>query len=187
MSGTVRYREFRREELTPEQQQVFDQIAVPRAGAVPAPFHLLLESPTLASLTQALGAFCRYRTGFAPHLSEIVILITATHWRADYEFSVHIPEARKAGLSEETIAAIRDGRVPTFTDSDSKLVYDFATTFYTTREVPDALFNDAVGRFGRQRVVELVGVLGYYSMLAIFMRVFRVEGLDGFRFPEKTS
>ena len=111
-----------------------------------------------------------------------MVLVTAAHWRADYEFSVHIPEARKAGLSEETIAAIRDGRVPQLDDPDSKLIYDFATTFYANREVPDALFNEAVARFGRQRVVEFVGVLGYYSMLAVFMRVFRVEGLDGFRF-----
>ena len=183
MSEKERYRELNREELSPEQQTVFDQIAAPRAGAVPAPFHLLLESPTLASLTQALGAFCRYRTGFAPHLSELMVLVTAAHWRADYEFSVHIPEARKAGLTDEVIEAIRDGRVPNLDDPDSRLVYDFATIFYANREVPDKLFNEAVTRFGRPRVVEFVGVLGYYSMLAVFMRVFRVEGLDGFRFP----
>src|SRR3989442_500795 len=110
MRDGKRYQEFRREELTPEEQKEFDKIAGPRAGAVPAPFHLLLESPTLASLTQALGAFCRYRTGFPPHLSELMVLVTAAHWRADYEFSVHISEARKAGLSEDIIAAIRDGR-----------------------------------------------------------------------------
>jgi 4-carboxymuconolactone decarboxylase len=181
MSTAKRYREFRREELTVEQQEVFDRIAATR-GVVPAPFHLLIESPELASLAQALGAFCRYRTGFEPRLSELMVLVTAAHWRADYEFSVHIPEARKAGLSEETIAAIRDGRVPHLDDPDSKLIYDFATTFYANREVPDALFNEAVARFGRPQVVEFVGVLGYYSMLAIFMRVFQVEGLYGFKF-----
>jgi 4-carboxymuconolactone decarboxylase len=182
MNDSKRYREFRREDLTAEQQQVFDGVAASRGGVVPAPFHLLIESPTLASVTYELGTFCRYRTGWAPHLFELIVLITATHWRADYEFSVHIPEAKKAGLSEETIAAVRDGRVPKLDDLDSKLVYDFTTAFYANREVPDALFNEAVARFGRPRVVELVGVLGYYSMLAIFMRVFRVEGLNGFKF-----
>ncbi len=182
MNQAKRYREFRREELTAEQQEVLDNIAAPRGGVVPAPFHILIESPTLASLTQALGAFCRYRTGFAPHLSELMVLITAAHWRADYEFSIHIPEARKAGLSEETIAAIRDGRSPQLNDPDAKLIYDFATTFYANREVSDALFNQSVDRFGRPRIVEFVGVLGYYSMLAILVRVFRVEGLSGFKF-----
>lgn len=182
MSDSKRYHEFRRQDLSPEQQQVFDGIAAPRAGVVPAPFHILIESPTLASLTQELGAFCRYRTGFRPYLSEIMVLLTAAHWRADYEFSVHIPEAKKAGLSDETIADLRDGRVPQLDDPDAKVIYDFTTTFYANREVPDALFNEAVARFGRSRVVEFVGVLGYYSMLAIFMRVFRVEGLNGFKF-----
>src|SRR2546430_2756944 len=107
MSELKRYREFRREELNPEQQSVFDLIAAPRGGMVPAPFHILLESPNLASLTQALGAFCRYRTGFPPQLSELMVLITAAHWSAEYELKVHVAEARKAGLSEETIAALR--------------------------------------------------------------------------------
>jgi 4-carboxymuconolactone decarboxylase len=182
MSDSKRYREFHRGVLSSEQQQVFDRIAAPRGGVVPAPFHILIESPTLASLTQELGAFCRYRTGFRPQLSELMVLLTAAHWRADYEFSVHIPEAKKAGLSDETIAAVREGRVPKLDDPDVKLVYDFTTTFYSNREVPDALFDAAVARFGRPRVVEFIGVLGYYSMLAIFMRVFRVEGLNGFKF-----
>ena len=106
---------------------------------------------------------------------------SAVHWRADYEFSVHIPEAKKAGLSEEIIAAVRDGRVPQLDDPELNLAYDFTTAFYTNREVPDALFNKAVARFGRRLVVELVGVLGYYSMLAVLIRVFHVEGLGGFK------
>jgi len=176
MSESKRYREFRREELTAEQQQVFDLITATRGGVVPAPFHILLESPELASLTQALGAFCRYRTGFPPRLSELMVLITAVHWGADYEFTVHVPEARKAGLTDATITALRNGTNPQLDDPDSKLVYDFATTFFATRDIPNSLFDEAVARFGRPRVTELVGVLGYYSMLAILMRVFRIEG-----------
>src|SRR3954467_2594360 len=104
-----RYRALKRETLTPEQQAVFDAIAAPRGGVVPAPFHVLLESSELALLTQALGAFCRYRTGLGPKLSELVVLITAAHWQAEFEFAVHVPEARKAGVPETVIAALRDG------------------------------------------------------------------------------
>ena len=86
---------------------MFDAIAAPRGGVVPTPFHILLESPELASLTQALGAFCRYRTQLGPKLSELLVLITAAHWGAEYEFAVHAPEARKAGVPETVIAALR--------------------------------------------------------------------------------
>ena len=175
MNQSVRYREFARTELTPDQQAVFDAIAAPRAGQVPAPFHVLIESPELALLTQALGAYCRYRTGFEPRLSELIVLIVAAQWGADYEFSLHAPIAKKAGVPEATIEAIGGRkRPPQFDDPESKLIYDFATTFFAKNDIPDALFEEAVALFGRRRVVELTGVIGYYSSLAILLRIFRV-------------
>ena len=174
MNEKKRFREFSRAELPADRQQVFDALAAPRGGAVPAPFHVLLESPELASLTQALGAFCRYRTGFPPKLSELTVLIVAAHWGADYEFSVHAPIAKKEGVPETVIAAIRERRKPQLADDESQLIYDFATTFFATNEIPDDLFEESVNRFGRQRVVELAGILGYYSGLAILLRIFRV-------------
>ncbi|HEY9214732.1 MAG TPA: carboxymuconolactone decarboxylase family protein, partial [Ancylobacter sp.] len=75
-----RYRELVREELDADQRRIFDEIGRPRAGAVPAPFHIYIESPELAALTQDVGAFCRYRTGLSPRLSETAILTTAAYW-----------------------------------------------------------------------------------------------------------
>jgi 4-carboxymuconolactone decarboxylase len=169
-----RFRKLDSEQLSPEQRAVFEAIAAPRGGVVPAPFHILLESPELASLTQALGAFCRYRTTLGPKLSELLVLITATHWGAEYEFSVHAPEARKAGVAQAVIAALQAKETPRFDDADSQLLYEFATSFFETRDVPDALFEKAMAQFGRRRVVELAGVLGYYSGLAMLLRIFRV-------------
>jgi 4-carboxymuconolactone decarboxylase len=78
MNSPARYRELNRDELDAAQKAVFDSIASTRGGVVPTPFHILAESPDLASLTQALGAFCRYRTGLSPKLSELAVLITAS-------------------------------------------------------------------------------------------------------------
>ena len=153
---------------------MFNAIAAPRGGVVPTPFHILLESPELASLTQALGAFCRYRTQLGPRLSELLVLITAAHWGAEYEFSVHAPEAQKAGVPDVVIAALGKGETPQFDDVESQLLHEFATSFFKTRDVPDALFDKAMAQFGRRRVVELAGVLGYYSGLAMLLRIFRV-------------
>jgi 4-carboxymuconolactone decarboxylase len=169
-----RYRKLDRANLDAEQLRIFDDIARPRKGQVPAPFHVYLESPELCQLVQAVGAFCRYRTGLSPRLSETAILVTASRWQAEYEFEVHAGEALKAGVREEEIQALRSGQVPVFDDSDADLVYRFSSIFYETRDVPDDVFEEAVSRFGRRTVVELVGVLGYYSMLAIALRVFRV-------------
>jgi 4-carboxymuconolactone decarboxylase len=172
--STTRFQKLDPAQLSSEQRVVFDAIAAPRGGAVPTPFHILLESPELASLTQALGAFCRYRTTLGPKLSELLVLIIATHWGAEYEFAVHAPEARKAGVADAVIAALQAGKPPRFDDADSQLLHEFATSFFETRDVPDALFDKAVAQFGRRRVVELTGVLGYYSGLAMLLRIFRV-------------
>lgn len=171
-----RYRALSREELDEEQRRVFDNIARPRAGAVPAPFLVLMENPELCELVQAVGAFCRYRTGLSPRLSETAILTTAVHWGADYEFAVHSREARKAGVPEAEIEALAQKRRPDFSDPDAALVHDFAAALYRDRDVPDELFDAATARFGRRTVVELTGLLGYYSLLAIAIRAFRVPG-----------
>ena len=127
-----RFTPFERADLDERQQQVFDDIASGPRGTVPWIFHLYLNSPELASHVQRLGAFCRYGTSLPPRLSELAILVVANHWKADYEWSIHAREARKAGLPDEVIAAIEAGRRPAFDDADAELVYDFATEFFRT-------------------------------------------------------
>jgi 4-carboxymuconolactone decarboxylase len=175
-----RFTPFERADLDQRQQQVFDDIASGPRATVPWIFHLYLNSPELASHVQRLGAFCRYGTTLPARLSELAILIVASHWKADYEWSIHAREARKAGLPDEIVAAIEAGRRPAFDDADAELVYDFSTEFFRTNDVPDALFTRAVERFGRATIVELSGLLGYYSMLAIAIRIFRLR-------PESSS
>jgi 4-carboxymuconolactone decarboxylase len=170
-----RFTPFDKAQLTARQREIFDAIASGPRGTVPRIFHLYLNSPELASRVQQLGAFCRYGTSLPPRLSELAILIVAHHWKAEYEWSIHAGEARKAGLSDDIIDAIGAGRRPVFNDPDVELVYDFSTEFFRLNDVPDALFASAVERFGRATTVELAGVLGYYSMLAIAIRIFRLQ------------
>ena len=170
----MRYKMFESEELSPEQKRVYDEVAGPRKGAVPAPFHMLLESPELCSKVAAVGAFCRYRTGLSPRLSELVILTVASHWRFEYEFHVHTPEARKAGVPEHEIAALAEGRRPDFTEPNAALVHAFTTELLVNRDVSDTTFAAAVERLGRKTTIELAGVIGYYTLLGLTMLATRV-------------
>lgn len=171
---TERFTPFRREDLTPAQRAVFEAIEAGPRGTVPWIFHLFLESPELAARVQDLGTFCRYGTGLPPRLSELAILIVARRWDAEYEWSVHEREALKAGLSADAVAAIRAGTTPRFADPDQQLVHAFCTAYLRENDVPDPLFQRAVERFGRRVVVELAGIVGYYSMLAMAIRIFRL-------------
>ena len=169
-----RFKPSRREELDERQKAVFDAIEAGPRGSVPWIFHLYLESPELADRVQELGAFCRYRTGLPPHLSELAILIVAQHWGAEYEWRAHEAEARKAGLPDAVIAAIESGKEPSFDNADASLIYAFCTAYFSDNDVSSALFAQAIERFGRRTVVELAAVLGYYSMLAMAIRIFRL-------------
>ena len=169
-----RFIPLKRDTLSPEQQRVFDAITAGPRGTVPAPFHIFLESAELADRVQQLGELLRYRTGLPPRLSELAILVTAHHWDAEYEWSVHEREARKAGVPDPVIRAIGEGTAPALSGDDA-LIYDFAHTFYTQRDVPAPLYDTAVARFGLRTVVELGSILGYYSMLAIVLKIFRVK------------
>ncbi len=169
-----RFQEIDPARLSAAARAVYDTIAAGPRQSVPYIFQALVKSPELTERTQALGVFCRYNTEFPPRLSELAILVVAKHWDATYEWSVHEHEARKAGVPDAVIAAIDAGHEPAFADPDDALIYAFARTFFATNEVPDPLFAQAQARFGEKAVVELAGLLGYYSMLAIILRIFRV-------------
>lgn len=160
--------------LNADQMAIYDAIVSGRRGTVPYIFQVLLRSPRLAELTQNLGLFCRYETDLPARLSELAILVVARHWQADYEWSVHEHEARKAGVPEDVIAALKADRVPDFSDPDDALVYRFSSAFFAHKDVPDDIYAAAEARFGSKAAVELAGVLGYYSMLAIVLRIYRV-------------
>lgn len=169
-----RFTPLRRQNLDTRQKAVFEAIESGPRGTVPWIFHLYLENPDLASRVQELGALCRYGTGLPQHLSELAILIVARHWDAEYEWSIHEAEARKAGLAEDVIAAIRKDAPPPFADERAALIHAFCKTFLEKNDVPDALFEQAVAQFGRKTLVELAAILGYYSMLAMAIRIFRL-------------
>jgi 4-carboxymuconolactone decarboxylase len=171
---SARFTPLREEDLSARQREIYDAIKAGPRGSVPWIFHLFLESPELAARLQDLGAFCRYGTGLPPRLSELAILIVARHWDAEYEWSTHEPHALKAGLSAEAIAAIRAGETPAFDDADAALVHEFCSTYLRDNDVPDTLFQRAVEHFGRSTVLELTAIMGYYSMLAMAIRVFRL-------------
>lgn len=169
-----RYRDLKREDIDDRQRAVWDEIAAGPRKSVPSVFQLYMHSPELCQRVQALGAFCRYSTSFPPPHSEVVILTVARHFDATYEWSSHVNEARKAGIGEEVIAAIEAKREPAAADEATRLLWQFANTYLETNAVPDALFGEACRRFSYKSVVELAGIIGYYAMLAMALRIFQV-------------
>ena len=165
-------------ELNEEQARIYDAILESR-GSIAGPFGVWLHSPELADRAQSLGEFVRYRTSLAPRLSELAILVTARFWDCQVEWSLHEPFAVDSGLSADIIDAVRHGRAPDFARDDERAVFDYVNELLNNRFIPDGIFNAARETLGKTGVVELTGIVGYYSLVAQTLNAFQVPVPEG--------
>ena len=140
-------------------------------GTVRGPFVPLLYSPALLQQTQLLGEYLRYHSAIPEPLREFAILIAARHWRQAYEWHVHAPLAVKAGIPERLVDSLAVAAEPEPLTPDQALVYRFCRAVHDGGQVPEALFADAKQLLGDAGVIDLVGLCGYYAMLAMVLNV----------------
>lgn len=159
---------------TPRQQEIHDAIASGPRGGVRGPLAVWLHRPELAARAQDLGRYCRYDTSLDARLSELAILITGRVFGSEYEWQVHKEHALKAGLEPDVVEAIRLNRRPDFSDAELEIVHDVARTAHERRDVDDVLYAHAVAVLGEQRLVDLIGLLGYYALISLTINVFRI-------------
>ena len=166
-----------------EQKQVHDAVLAGPRGKVVGPIKVWLKNPGLAEHAQALGAYCRFNSSLPPRLSELAILVTGSFWKANYEWYAHAPIAMKAGIEPAAVEAIRTGATPTFTRSDDQAIYDFASELVTTKRVSNATFERAKKELGETSVIDLVGIIGYYSLVSVTLNAFELPLPDGEKAP----
>jgi 4-carboxymuconolactone decarboxylase len=174
------------ERLTPTQQALVDSIrSGPRGQAtqIRGPFAVFLHSPDFGQFAQQLGGYCRLKTRVPPRLSEFAILLTAKLWRSQYEWYAHVPHAERAGVTPQTIKALRAGRMPKPLPKDERAVYDFIKELYRRKRVGDKTYARLHAFLGDDGMVEFVGILGYYVLIAMSLNVFRMGPPEGEPLP----
>jgi 4-carboxymuconolactone decarboxylase len=154
--------------MTPEQREVAALISAGPRGEVRGPFIALIHNPALARHLQTLGEHLRWKGKLPPRLTELAVLVTARRWSCQHEWFVHSELARKAGLSDAAIAAIRDGREPAL-DGDDAAVHAFCREVHASGRASDASFDKVRERFGFDGAAELLALCGYYSMMAMVL------------------
>jgi 4-carboxymuconolactone decarboxylase len=167
-----------------EQKQAAADFEAARKVPVFGPFEPLMYSPQVMSQARAMGDYLRYKSAIGNTLSELTILITAREWTQDYEWYVHYPIAMKAGIRQELADAIAEGRRPAGMNPDEEIVYNYATELLKNKQISDATFERAKSRFGPQGVVDMTGIVGYYTLLALQLNVAQHPGAtDGKKLP----
>jgi 4-carboxymuconolactone decarboxylase len=170
------------EKLTPDQKRVYDAIVSGPRGQLRGPLRAALHRPELADKWQQLGEILRYRTSLPPRLNELAILVTGRHCRCHLEWHIHEEMARKAGLEDSIIAALREGRRPD-ADDETLTVFEFADELNRHKTVSEVVYKKALKRWDVVGVVELTALIGYYTMVAMTLNTHDIPLPDGATAP----
>jgi 4-carboxymuconolactone decarboxylase len=160
-------------DLTTAQADAVTELRTVRGIELRGPWIPLLRSPELMRRSRAMGDYLRFNSALPPRLSEFIILMTARDWTQQYEWYAHRDIAIEAGLSEEIVTAIAEGRRPNAMAEDEALLYSMHTELSRNKSISDDTYEQAVSHFGERGVVDFVGIVGYYSLLAMVMNTAR--------------
>jgi 4-carboxymuconolactone decarboxylase len=167
------------EKMTAEQKKVADEFLLDRKQPIMGPFIPLLRSPEVLVRAQAMGDYLRFNSALPQKLRELVVLITARDWTQQFEWSHHAELAVRAGLDPEIVKAVAEGRRPTGMAADEQTAYEFCIELLHNKSVSDATYAKAIGAFGEQGTIDMVGLTGYYTFVSMVLNVNRTPPPPG--------
>lgn len=187
MAWPARLQKLHPSELNVEQKEAYDTIVRGRrsagvgakyllddVGRLEGPFNAMLLNPRMGQALQALGAAVRYESSLAGRAREVAILEVATHCHCEYEWLVHEQVGAAEGLSREELAAVHSGRHAASLSELECCVRDVVRELLETRDLGEGSFVRLQEGVGLSGVQELLTLVGYYELLALSLRVWRV-------------
>jgi 4-carboxymuconolactone decarboxylase len=161
------------EQLSPEQKALHAKLLGTRKR-VGGPFGVWLRNPAVADAANNLVLALRENGRLEKRLYELIVLTVVRHWSAQYAWAAHEENARKAGLTNDVIEAIRARKKPTFSRPDEALIYDTIAELLAGKVLSTATYDRLVGQFGLETTIELISIAGLYSMVSTVLNGFDV-------------
>jgi 4-carboxymuconolactone decarboxylase len=160
-------------QVAAKDQATVDAIVKSR-GALQGPFTMFLHCPELAGRVAHLGAFVRFEGSLDMRARVLAAMAVARELDAVYVWGAQAGSARKQGVPESTIAAIRDKHSRGIPAEDAQIV-EFTRELLRKHRVDDATVAALRKRFGDDGFIQLTGAIGYYSMLAMTVNACELE------------
>ena len=168
----------KREELSPEHQQIWDHIHAARSGGG-GPYSMLLHVPALAGYVAATEDYFRLDSALSDADREIVILAAARELGAHYPWMRHEARARQAGVPSEVIETLRaKGSIAGFAARE-KLLAEIPLSLLRNHRLPDELFSRAERELDRRQLVEVIALVGHYSTIGFIANAFELPAPAG--------
>jgi 4-carboxymuconolactone decarboxylase len=154
-------------------QQRLYQHTVKVLGAPVGPRMVLLNHEALAETWAAYSDVIK-KAGFSARLRELVVLVLARWWDADFEWYAHEKLARQAGLPDQVIEAIRQDLAPEFDDPADATVHAYCRSILERHAVTDELYERTRELLGTIGIIELTALIGQYTSVAITLIAHRI-------------
>jgi 4-carboxymuconolactone decarboxylase len=164
-------------QVPPQYHPIVDRVVASR-GAIQGPFTMLLNCPPLAEHVMSLGAYVRFEGELDKRVRVLAAMTVAREFDVVYVWGAQTGQARKQGVPEATITAIREKHSRGLPPEDAQIV-DFTRDLIRKHRVSAAAMASLQMRFGDFQLVELAGTIGYYSMLAMTANACELEAADG--------
>jgi 4-carboxymuconolactone decarboxylase len=162
-----------KEDIAPEHYPLFTELAALR-GRISGPSTIMLHSPTLARPWNEVGEYLHRQGIVAPQCAELAVSIAAREYDCAYVWAAHVPQARKAGVSEATFAAVADGGSVNGLPSAEAAVVNYVRQLLRDNRVDSAVFDPLLAVHGARWLVELTAWIGRYSALSFVLNTFEV-------------
>jgi 4-carboxymuconolactone decarboxylase len=166
-----------KEQVAAKNHPVVDAITASR-GAIQGPFTMFLHSPELAGRVADLGAYVRFEGSLDMRVRVLAAMTVAREFEAVYVWGAQTGGARRLGVAEPTIAAIRDNHSRDVAPADAQII-EFTRQLLRRHRVDPATFAAVQARLGNDELIQLTGAIGYYAMLAMTVNACELEAAAG--------
>ena len=146
------------------------------------PFNVWVRAPNIGMPAQSLGEAIRFATSTPENVKEVAICTVGAQLEARFEFAAHQPLAEKAGVDHDALERLRTGKDPGF-KGDEALAHRVASELLSNKKISDATYAEAVASMGETGMIELVAIIGCYSMVAFVLNAFEIPLVDGMTDP----
>jgi 4-carboxymuconolactone decarboxylase len=143
-------------------------------GGLIGPFNAFLHSPSVGGPAARLGEALRFDSTLDGRTLELVTVVVAAHWRADFEYWAHRAYAIAAGVAPELMDSIASGRALATTSPDDETLVTATRELLATGSLTDDTYAGVVRLLGTTGIVDLVTVVGYYTLVSFNLNVFKV-------------
>jgi len=165
-----------RDQVADKEQPAYDQFMASRANRPNVgPYTLLLHMPEMAQRLEALRTWLRDEASLSQKLQELVMISVASEMGCGFIWYAHAAAARKAGVRDDVVDAIREKRPPANLAPEEQAAVDFTRELLQNRKVSRATFDAATARFGQRGTMTLTNLIACYAVLAYNMNAYELE------------